>query len=189
MIHPPYPFPKRWKRVYGESRNDDSRRRNNESLRNRRWEDRLHSRTSTNEIGSEIKTENETEEFVPIPLFREGEWVGGEDLEEEENDTVQTQIVLSEEWQKRFKLTAERREKRRVQEMLASSNVKDVDDVSFGISSKHNEDRAMELYGKEASNQVLLLEASLNAQFDRMMDKNNPVLWPEIPIDAIRGWS
>ena len=66
--------------------------------------------------------------------------------------------------------------------MLASSNVKDVDDVSFGISSKDNEDRAMELYGKEASNQVLLLEASLNAQFDRMMDKNNPVLWPEIPI-------
>ena len=152
--------------------------------------------TRTNEV-SEINNEEsteeekeETEEFVPIPLFREGEWVGGEeDLEEENEIVTQTQIVLSEEWQKRFKLTAERREKRRVQEMLASSNVKDVDDVSCEISSKDNEVRAVELYGKEASNQVLLLEASLNAQFDRMMDKNNPVLWPEIPIDAIRGWS
>ena len=40
--------------------------------------------------------------------------------------------------------------------MLASSNVKDVDDVEIS-SGKDNEDKAVELYGKEASNQVLLL--------------------------------
>ena len=167
MIRPPYPFPKRWKRIYGESaRNDSERRRNDESRRNRTWEDTrndsrrrndewrrndesrrnmtlkdtrndsrrrndesirtwedaMHNHTpSTNEEVSEIThndewtEEEKEEEFVPIPLFREGEWVGGEDLEERR--IKRHELKSFSRRSGRNDLSSQRRdEKRRVQE-------------------------------------------------------------------------
>ena len=182
MIRPPYPFPKRWKRIYGETTSRNVATRDYDA--------------DGEENDDRVEEEEKEEEFVPIPLFREGEWVGCDDDEEEEvaetvsSSGIRGTMVLSEEWQERFRRTAEKREKRKIQESLASSQLDDDNAAEFSeLSSKENEERARELYGEESGNQILLLEAALNAQFDRLMDKNNPVLWPEIPIDAIRGRS
>ena len=182
MIRPPYPFPKHWKRVYygevGRNNGEDVKDRS-ESVQEgtRQFE------VTERGVDAESTLEEE-EEFTPIPLFRDGEWVEGEGgYDAVEEDVGKAEIVLSEEWQKRFKRTAERREKRRVQESFADGA------DSFEISSKDNEVETRTLYGNEASKQILRLEASLNADFDRMIDRNNPVLWPEMPIGAIRGRS
>ena len=191
MIDPPFPFPEYWDRVYGtrEKEEETSMIRSDEGvgyeeLNSKDWS---HRRDDDDMIRKHTKvqqtTENSKEDFVPIDLFKDGEWV--EDPEDDEEGGWG--IVLSKEWQKRFKRTAARRRRKELEERNAQVPL---EGVTVPERTKRNAVEAIEanrdkirqaIYGTKLD-QIERLEIQLNATFDELMDKHAAGFWPAIPI-------